>query len=247
MDRIKLIQEKAELIKNSSVEISKTENLIELYHLIDSINEGVNIFYPHTGCKDECFLCCQHSNIPTATSLEWEYVYKYILNTTERFKQNIIDKTLKLFSSHGSDLKRIHFALNSNDDQFKLNELYETLPKFKGKSCVFLKKGSCSIYESRPGKCRTQGFSLMSFGNNVQFQTCLPEIIKLEELLKKQGNRKVLMPVWNDYEKQIQNLAGNENIVFSVLPVWVYSHIRNEKFIEVVHTSPDFEDILESL
>ncbi len=247
MDRVKLLQEKVDLIKNIPVQVSKVTSLTELYQFIDSVNDGVKMFYPHITCKDRCFLCCQHSNIPTATALEWEYLYEFILNSSEEFKNELIDTTKKLFSTHSSELKRIHFALNSSDDQFKLNELYDTLPNFKGKSCIFLKEGSCSVYNSRPGKCRTQGYSLMQFGPNIQFQTCLPEMIKLEELLQKQGSRKVLMPIWNDYEKQIQAIAKMDKNISSVLPVWVYSHIEDNKLIPKVNLKPDFENILKNI
>jgi Fe-S-cluster containining protein len=114
-----------------------------------------------------------------------------------------LKKTLKLFASYGRELKKVHFALSGgNDDISKLNELYETLPKFKGKSCLFLINGSCSIYDVRPGKCRSQGYSLVQIGNNVQIQSCVPEISKFEKIFEKQGSRKVLMPLWNDYEKK---------------------------------------------
>ncbi len=244
VDNTNLIQERADLIKASTAEINKTKSLTEVYDLMDKLNESVKIFYSHIGCKNECFLCCQNSNIPTATSLEWSYLYEFILKSSDDFKKNIIDTNQKLFATHGSYLKRIHFALNNDDEEFKLNELYDTLPKFKGKSCVFLKEGSCSVYDSRPGKCRTQGYSLMQFANNVQFQTCLPENIKMEELLSKQGNRKVLMPIWNDYEKHIQDLSDSEKIIFSVLPVWLFSHTKDNMLVDQLNTSPDFEAIL---
>jgi hypothetical protein len=86
----------------------------------------------------------------------------------------------------------------------------------------------------------------MKFGANTQFQTCLPEIVKLEEVLEKQGSRKVLMPVWNDYEKQIQDLTKGDEIIFSVLPVWIYSHMESGKFIPAVNLKPDFEKILDN-
>ncbi len=246
MDKQKLLQEKLDLIKNSPQEISKARSLPEVYEIIDKLNDSVKTFYPHISCKNRCFLCCQHSNIPTATGLEWEMLYKFILNTSGEYQQELIGVTAKIFSTHGAQLKRAHFALNSNNDQFQLDELFEALPAFKGTSCVFLREGSCSVYEARPAKCRTQGFSLMKFGPNTQFQTCLPEIVRLEGVLEKQGNRKVLMPVWNDYEKQIQDLTPGAEIIFSVLPVWVYSHIQDGKFLPEVNIKPDFAEILRS-
>lgn len=244
MDRLQILKERADLINNSVNEINSAQSLAEIYDLIDKMNESVKLFYHHIGCKDRCFLCCQNSNIPTATALEWSYLYQFIYNSDEEFKTNLIETVNQLFSTHGTYLKRIHFALNSADDDFKLKELYDTLPRFKGKSCVFLKQGSCSVYSNRPGKCRTQGYSLMQFGNNVQFQTCVPEAIKMEELLAKQGSRKVLMPLWNDYEKRIQDLDISENLVFSVLPVWVFSHISENKFLEQANLNPNFEEVL---
>jgi Fe-S-cluster containining protein len=247
LDKVQILKEKLALIQNSPEEINKARSLPEVYELIDRLNDSVKTVYSHIHCKNRCFLCCQHSNIPTATSLEWELAYRFILDSTPEYQLELIDVTQKIFASHGPELKKVHFALNSNDDQFKLDELYAALPAFKGTSCVFLREGSCSIYEARPGKCRTQGFSLMKFGASTQFQTCLPEIVKLNQLLEKQGSRKVLMPIWNDYERKIQELDPAEEVIFSILPVWVYTHIKDNRFIPAVNLKPDFVEILSEL
>ena len=238
------LQKKADLIKNSSEEINNTKSIRELYNLIDKVNDAVKTFYPHIGCSSQCFLCCQHSNVPTATSIEWELVHSFIANSPKKFQDELIQTTKKLFSTHGNYLKRIHLAINSQDDKLKLKESYEVLPKFLGKSCIFLKEGFCSVYNSRPAKCRTQGYSTMNFDDKTQMQTCVPEMLKIEEVFQKTNIRKVLMPSWNDYEQQIQKLISGDALVVSVLPVWVYAHIKEEQFELSLNLNPDFESIL---
>lgn len=244
MNQQELIQEKANFIKNSQDEINKVTSLDELYLLIDKMNDAVSLFYPHIGCASQCFLCCQHSNIPLASSVEWQKTHESIKSSSEKFKSDLISSTKKLFSTHGSYLKRLHLALNSDDDQFKLKELSILLPEFKGNSCLFLKEGFCSIYTGRPSKCRTQGYSLMQYGDSVQFQTCVPEVIRMEEYLNKIGSRKVLMPKWNDYEVKVKELSHGKDFIMSVLPVWVYAHIKDDKFSDELNTFPDFEKVL---
>lgn len=244
MNQKELIQEKADFIKNSSQEINNITSLDGLYQLIDKMNDAVKIFYPHIGCASQCFLCCQHSNIPLASSVEWEKTHSFIKNSSEKFKKDLIENISKLFKTHGSYLKKLHFVLNSDDDQLKLKELSSLLPQFKGNSCLFLKEGFCTVYDGRPSKCRTQGYSLMEYGDSVQFQTCVPEVIRMEEYLTKIGSRKVLMPKWNDYEVKIKELSQGKTFIISVLPVWVYVHIQNDSFSDELNINPDFEKIL---
>lgn len=238
------LRHKAHLIKTSPDLIKTANSINEVYKLIEQVNGAVTTFYRQISCKNKCFLCCQHNNVPTATSLEWQNLYEHILKKDDSEKEKLINSVKSLFSTYGSDLKRIHFALDSEDDDFKLKELYASLPSFKGTSCIFLKKGSCSVYESRPAKCRTQGFSLMQFQDNVQFQTCVPEIIRMEETFEQSGDRRVLMPVWNDYEQQIYSLHQEQKLIVTILPVWLFVHIENDVFVDSFIPEPDFEKLL---
>jgi hypothetical protein len=45
-------------------------------------------------------------------------------------------------------------------------------------------------------------------------------------------------------KKKIQTLNESTELVISVLPVWLYSHIKNNDFIPVPELNPDFEGIL---
>jgi len=241
-EKIELLQKKINLIKESKKEINKVTDINQLYLLMDQLNNAVSSVYREIKCQDGCFLCCQHSNIPTASALEWEKIHEFILNSSEEFQNKLIKKNKILFSNYGKELTKIHLAMQSNDEQQKLADLYQFLPIFKGKSCLFLEKGSCSIYPARPAKCRTQGYSLMQFGQNIQFQTCAPEIKRRETELEKQGNRKVLMPFWNDYEQKIQNFQ--EEFLVTILPIWIFAHIKEEKFLTEVNKKLDFKKIL---
>jgi len=238
------IKNKIYFVNNSKNEIEKANTLSDVYNIIDKLNECVSFFYPQISCNDKCFLCCQHSNVPIATSLEWEYIYNHLSKLPKEQQKDLIDANNKLFSKHGLDLKRLHFTLNLADNEFKLKVLAVLLPKFLGTSCLFLKNGSCSIYDVRPSKCRTQGYSLVNFGKYTQFQTCVPEANRLEKFLKEQGTRKVLMPFSNDIEEKIQSLILDDNIWISILPVWLYTHTNNNELVSKINLSPEFEEIL---
>jgi len=238
------IKNRIHLINNSKDEIKEANTLPEVYNILDKLIDCVSFFYPQITCKDKCFLCCQHSNVPVLTSLEWEYVYNHLLKLSKEEQKILIEENKKLFSKHGLDLKRLHFTLNLADNDFKLKVLAVLLPKFVGGSCIFLKKGSCSIYDVRPLKCRTQGYTLVKFGSYTQFQTCVPESYRLEKLLKEQDSRKVLIPLSNDFEERIQELISGDSIAYSILPVWLYAHTVNDELVSEANILPDFEEIL---
>lgn len=238
------IKQKLDFLKNNKLEIEKTTSVREVYALIDKTNDVLKTFYTGIGCKDNCFLCCQHTNIPSVTQLEWELTFEQLKSMSEKDQAKIISKNKKLFSSYGTELKKIHNILNSDGNPTKLKELAETLPKFQGTSCIFLDKGSCSIYDSRPSKCRTQGSSIVKYDNTVQFQSCLPEVLKMEEVFKKQGHRKSLMHYSNNYEDKIKDFHPENKILVSIFPVWILSHTADNTFVSEVNLKPDFDSAL---
>lgn len=235
--------EKVAFLQKSNELIDNTKSLPELYELIDKSTKELMHFYPHIGCKDKCFLCCQHSNIPSVSQLEWELTFESIKKLDEKAKAKIISNTKKLFGRFFKELKSIHNALANENESTKLKALYSDLPAFVGTSCVLLDKGSCTVYDGRPLKCRTQGASVVKYEQTVQFQSCVPEVIKMNEFLEKQGSKKTLFPFSNNYEFRSNELNSNENKVITILPVWIFSHIKENDFVENVNLNPNFDAI----
>lgn len=235
--------EKIDFLKKNGELIDQTNSLEELYELLEKTNQTLNHFYPHIGCKDKCFLCCQHSNIPSVTQLEWQATFESLKKLNEKTKAKVISNTKKLFEKYGKELKAIHNALALTDEKNKLNELYTNLTAFQGTSCVLLDKGSCTAYDGRPVKCRTQGASVVKYAETVQFQSCAPEVSKMIEFLDKQGSRKTFLPFSNNYEFRVGELNTSTNKVSTILPIWVYSHIKDNDFVSEVNLNPDFNVI----
>jgi Fe-S-cluster containining protein len=212
----------------------------DVYDIIDFLSEETKTTYEHIVCKTGCSDCCKGLHPPYITAAEWEYIL-YYLNDLPKAVQDEIIRRARWFSQEYRDalLLQQDLIMGKMQSQQEVEQAYKTLSKsLTNSSCPFLVIDRCGIYPVRPAKCRAHGNYLVQVGEKIRVHTCLPQVNEWEEFINAQGNRQLTLPLWNVYEKVITILNPPGTLVAS-LPVWLISHIRNDKIVDELNPSPE--------
>jgi len=142
---------------------------------------------------------------------------------------------------------QVHDTIQQVPDLEKLEQFKRVLPQLKATQCPLLVDEKCSVYMSRPAKCRAHGAFLFQLQDHVQLHACSAEVDKMEAYLEQQGSRKVTIPFWNPFEDKIVNSYNPPGAVSTILPIWLVTHIEDGKLIEDAQLLPDFDAFRERL
>lgn len=239
------VNEYIQLVQQSPILVEQVNTLLELYYLIDQLNEAVKFLYPHNACNTGCTTCCEGTSVPVVYSMEWELIYNFIKSLDEDIQKEIAIRARDFYTAYKDILWEIHDNIPGIPSKEKLQKFLELLPQLEQTVCPFLVLGKCGIYPVRPAKCRAHGCFLFQFEDTIQLHACSAELERLEEYLQKQGGRKVLMPIWNFFEKKLVDLH-TEGLFSTIIPLWLYAHLEeNNKLADNIIRQPDFNKLRE--
>lgn len=234
-------RQKINRIQQAKTLLGLTETLDDVYTLLNQLSSDVLDLYPHIACRSQCNTCCKGNSMPTVTPSEWEKVHYYLSRYySAEQRQALIERTREMYNPHRDIYWAVHDTIQQPADMAKVETFGRLLPQLAQTQCPMLVDEKCSIYMSRPGKCRAHGAFLFVFGPHVQLHACESEVDKMEEKLQRDGTRQVLMPIWNDFELRINQTYNPPDAISTVLPIWLLTHIENGELIEEPVLKPDF-------
>lgn len=227
---------------DSATNLGLSENNKDLYFLMDTLVQQVKEAYPDIPCKNKCSMCCEKFGLPRVTAVEWRAIHKYLTKkmdseTRAKIVKHVLDNHLPQLEELMKEQKRIqtpHMQRISEDS---------VRPDFKCGYCPLLVEGSCTIYPVRPAICRSYGYFSIRVEGQSQLFTCRPAADKMMGLLKDRGVENWVLPVWDKFSEKVYEI--NRGQVVSTLPVWILSHLDENKEIKSeVNLNPDFDSIL---
>lgn len=216
--------------------------LDEVYALLNQLSEDVFDMYPHIACRTQCSTCCKGHSMPAVTSLEWQKLFQFLHEGyTEPERQALIERARAMYNPRKEKYWTVHDVIQAPKDKAQLQRFAEVLPEMEGTQCAFLVDERCSVYPSRPAKCRAHGAFLNMLGDQVILHACESEVDKMETHLTQLGSRKVLMPIWNDFDAKIRGELNAPDAPSTILMLWLVSHVKEGQLIEQVNMYPDFD------
>jgi Fe-S-cluster containining protein len=220
--------------------IQEATCLEDVYDLLDYLGDEVRHYYPHIACKPHCAACCKGMHQPMITAAEFELVLFYLTELPDVIQDEVVRRA-RFYVSMYRDALILQHNLVNNPEKYAgqdVGQLYKTLQQsFRESSCPFLVVDRCGLYPVRPAKCRMMGNSLAKVGDDVRFNSCLPEISAMDNYLREKGTRKLTMPLWNVFEQVVALFNPKESITASI-PVWLITHIQNDKLVDEVNPNP---------
>lgn len=234
---------KIQRILQSAQQAKYPQNLTEMYQLLEQVTSDVFDIYPHIACRTGCNTCCRGHSMPVVTTSEWTLVYNHILRFwTPHQQEQLVGYVLELHQNYGDLLWQVHEHLQNNDQTVEhVKVISDTLMKLEDTHCPLLVNDRCSVYASRPGKCRAHGAFLFIMDQYTQMHACQAEIDKMEKHLTMQGSRRIVMPIWNDFELRIAKDFNAPDYQATILAIWVYAHIKDGQLVQEINLKPDFE------
>lgn len=235
-------RQKINRVQQAKLLLHTTESLDDVYGLLNQLSSDVLDLYPHIACRTQCNTCCKGPSKPAVSPAEWEKVHDYLLRFySEEQRQALIERTAAMYNVHKDLYWDVHDTIQRPPDLEKLEEFLKILPQLGETQCPMLVNETCSVYMSRPAKCRAHGAFLFVLGPHVQLHACDSEVKKMEDYLEKQGSRAVTMPFWNDFEAKIIQDYNEPTAVSTILTLWLLTHIHKGQLIEDVNLAPNFD------
>lgn len=214
----------------------------DVYDIVDFVSEEVKTSYEHIVCKVGCSDCCKGLHPPYITAAEWEYILYYINDLPEVIQEEIVRRARWIVQEYRDSLLLQQDLISGRlQSQQEIEKAYKTLSKtLSNYTCPFLVIDRCGVYPVRPAKCRAHGNYLVQVNDKIRVHTCLPQVNEWEEYINSQqeGSRSLTMPLWNVYEKVISILNPPGTLVAGI-PIWLITHIRNNKILTELNPSPD--------
>lgn len=234
--------QKINRIKQARSLLATTTSLDDVYTLLNQLSSDVLDLYPHISCRTQCNTCCKGNSMPTVSPREWEKVHDYLCRFyTDQQRADLIARTRAMYNPHKEVFWAVHDTIQQPADMSKVESFGKLLPQLAETQCPMLVDEKCSVYLSRPAKCRAHGAFLFVFGPYVQMHSCESEIDKMEAKMQREGSRQVVMPVWNDFELKIHQSYNAPGSISTVLPLWILTHLHKGELIEDTDLEPDFE------
>lgn len=235
-------RQKMNRVQQFRLYLDNTQSLDDVYNLLNQLSSDVLDMYPHIACRTQCNSCCKGTSMPAITPAEWAKVHDYLLRFyTEEQREALITRTREMYNPRKALYWGVHDTIQQPANMDKLRSFREVLTQLTDTQCPMLVNETCSVYMSRPAKCRAHGGFLYVFGEYTQMHACESEVEKMELKLKEQGSRNVLMPVWNDFEARIVDKFNEPNATSTILPIWLLTHLHKGELIEDSVAEPDFE------
>lgn len=197
--------------------LQSLNNLEDLYHIIQEINNLINIIYPNIECKSGCSRCCKFSGSPQIYKVEWEKLKNYI-------EKNFSEKEIKRIKRKFIDSINILKDLIENEDNSNIENL-SNIELFFISECPFLYKNMCSVYEARPLICRTFGLSMMENPNNKpdyeMVMACLEERNRWQEEYKDHPEKKIFLPNRLNLSTPLFKFSTDDEKVVRPIQYWL--------------------------
>lgn len=215
----------------------------DVYDLMDFMGDEVRHYYPHIACKPHCAACCKGMHQPMITAAEFELILFYLRELPEPVQDEVVRRARYYVGMYRDALIMQHNLVNDPEkyEGQDIGRLYKTLSQaFKETHCPFLVVDRCGVYPVRPAKCRMQGNSLAKVGEEVRFNSCLPEVSAMDAYLRTSGTRKLTMPLWNVFE-QVIGMYNPKDSMVAAIPVWLITHIQNDKLVDEVNPRPEVQ------
>lgn len=222
--------------------LGTTQTLDDVYTLLNQLSTDVLDMYPHIACRTQCNTCCKGNSMPTVSPSEWAKVHDYLMRFySDQQRKDLIERTREMYNPNKEIFWGVHDTIQQPADMSKLENFARLLPQLGETQCPMLADEKCSVYMSRPAKCRAHGAFLFVFGPHVQLHACESEVDKMEARMQEQGSRQVVMPIWNDFETRIENHFNAPGAISTVLTLWLLTHLKDGELIEDTNINPDFE------
>lgn len=222
--------------------LETTHSLDDVYTLLNQLSSDVLDLYPHIACRSQCNTCCKGTSMPTVSPAEWEMVHDYLLRFyTPEQRQALIERTRQVYNPHKEAFWSLHDTIRQPSGMHKLEAFARLLMTLENTQCPMLVDEKCSVYMSRPARCRAHGAFLFVLEEHTQIHACQSEVEKMDDYLAKQGSRNVTMPVWNPFESKIMDAYNQPGAVQTLLPIWLLCHVEQGELIEQTQLKPDFE------
>lgn len=236
------IRQKINRVLQSEFLLNNASSLDDVYTLLNQLSSDVLDMYPHIACRTQCNNCCKGTSMPAASPAEWEQVHDYLLRFyTPEQQKALIERIRTDYNPNREIYWQVHDTIQQEPDLQKLEQFKRVLPRLEATQCPFLVEEKCSVYMSRPAKCRAHGAFLFQLQDHIQLHACESEVDKMEAYLEQQGSRKVTIPFWNPFESKIINAYNPLGAVSTILPIWLVTHIKDGKLIESSNLLPDFD------
>ena len=114
--------------------------------------------------------------------------------------------------------------LNEPITQAEAQSLSDALQKgLKGFWCPFLEEGLCTVYKSRPARCRAYGSFLAMVQSVPLPMTCTMELERMEKSFVHYGHRELTRPLWKPYEQAIWNIHTKRGKPFYQKPLVLWA------------------------
>ncbi len=241
-ESLSLTRQRIYRIQHFKTFAAATENLQDMYQLLNEVSADVFALYPHISCVTGCNTCCKGTSMPTVSAAEWVQLHQHLMTLyTAEQRTALIERMCALYNPHKAVYWRLHDTLQTPPTPEQLAELKVLLPRLSQNQCPFLVDESCSVYENRPAKCRAHGAFLIQLGEHVQLKSCDSEVEKMEAYLVQQGSRNVTLPLWNSAEIKIKEAYNAPGTLSTVLPIWLVTHLHEGKLLAEANPTPDFE------
>ncbi len=234
-------RQKIARIQSSKQLVNASQSLEDVYTLLNRLSSDVLDLYPHIACRTQCNTCCKGTSMPSVSPIEWAQVHDYIMRFyTPEQRSELIERTRAVYNPNKAGFWALHQNIQKTPDLDKLEEVVQILTSLNDTQCPFLVDEKCSVYMSRPAKCRAHGTFLFALNQHIQLHACQSEVDKMETYLVQQGSRSIVMPIWNDFETKIMSDYNPDNAVQTVLPIWIVTHVKDNQLIEEPNLTPDF-------
>lgn len=212
------------LLQTQEQMLAACNSVEQVYELMGYLADKVTETYP-IGCFAGCSACCIASNTPNLSLAEWRVLYAHLRGLPQAERRDIARRTAAFAGSRLGLLWDILETLSRPVDMARYQRLQELMPQLGNSDCLLLGRGGlCGVYEARPAKCRAHGNFILRYQDIVQMHSCEPEQAKFERLMAQQGSRRLVMPMWNLFEKRIRelNTAGD---LMTMLTVWLLYNV----------------------
>lgn len=212
----------------------------EVYEFMGYLAEQVHAVYP-IGCFAGCSACCVASNTPTLTLEEWRLLFGHLQTFALPQQQVLVRRAAAFCGPRLELLWQLQQALDAPVSMESWQRFRDLMPQLGTDDCVFLANGLCGVYPARPAKCRAHGNFILRYQDLVQVHSCEPEHAKFEKYVSRQDNRRLLMPLWNVFEKRLRELNATGSTV-TALPIWMLYHLDAEhgRLVPEVIDRPDW-------
>lgn len=228
------------LLQSQEQILASCTSLTQVYEFMGYLAEQVHAAYP-IGCFAGCSACCVVTNTPTLTLAEWLTLFRYLQTFDSLLQREVVRRTAAYCGPRLDLIWELQQTLDLPVGMERWHRVHEVMPRLGIDDCLFLVRGLCGVYSARPAKCRAHGNFILRYDEIVQMHSCEPEQHKFEGYLAGQANRRLLMPLWNVFEKRIRELNPAGSPV-TALPVWMLYHVDDQQgtLVPAVIDRPDW-------